>query len=153
MKTTLQHNVTLEQPIDKVWAVLSDPWQVAPCLPGAEVTEALSDTEYAGKVKIKLGPLGLTVKGRIVVEELDHASYKIRMRGKGQDALGAGSASMTMTGQLTSLGDSSTALATEAEIEINGRMAQFASRLIHSVSDSMFNKFLANLQKKLSEAG
>ena len=75
------------------------------------------------------------------------------MRGKGKDALGAGSASMTMTGQLTSLGDSSTALATEAEIEIHGRMAQFASRLIHSVSDSMFNKFLANLQKKLSEAG
>ena len=40
-----------------------------------------------------------------------------------------------------------------AEVEINGRMAQFASRMIKSVSESMFNKFLANLQNKLAENG
>ena len=65
MKTNLQHNVTVDQPIEKVWAVLSDPWQVAPCLPGAEITEAVSDTEFKGRVKVKLGPLSMSMKGTI----------------------------------------------------------------------------------------
>ncbi len=153
MKTNIQHNVTVDQPIEKVWALLSDPWQVAPCLPGAEITEAVSDTEFNGRVKVKLGPLSMSMKGKITIEELDAGAYKIRMRGKGNDVLGAGNASITISGQLTSLGESSTALATDAEVEINGRMAQFASRLIQGVSDTMFNKFLANLQQKLSETG
>lgn len=147
----MRHDVTVEQPIEKVWALLSDPREVAPCLPGAEITEAVSDTEYNGHVKIKIGPLSLRVKGKIVIEEMDAANYKIRMRGKGNDSLGAGNASLTLSGRLSSLGDSTTRLITDTEVEINGRMAQFASRMIKSVSESMFNKFLANLQKKLAE--
>ena len=153
MKTQLQHNVTVDQPIEKVWALLSDPRQLAPCLPGAEITEAVSDTEFNGRVKVKLGPLSLSVKGKIIIEELDAGAYKIRMRGKGNDTTGAGSASLTISGQLTSLGESRTALVTDAEVEINGRMAQFASRLIQGISETMFNKFLANLKQKLSETG
>ena len=151
MKTNLQHNVTLDHPIAKVWGLLSDPWQVAPCLPGAEITEAVSDTEFNGHVKLKLGPISLRVKGQIVIEELDAAAYKIRMRGMGKDSLGAGTASLTLTGQLTEIGGGTTAMAADAEVEINGRMAQFASRIIKNVSDSMFNKFLANLKEKLAE--
>lgn len=151
MKTNVRHNVTVDQPIEKVWAIMSDPWKVAPCLPGAEITEAIGNNEFNGRVKLKLGPLSLSVKGRIAIEELDAGAYSIRMRGKGNDLSGAGNASVTLQGQLTRLGDSDTAIATDAEVEINGRMAQFAGRLIQGVSETMFNKFLANLKQTLSE--
>ena len=41
-------------PVDEAWAVLTDIEGIAPCLPGAQLTEVDGD-EYRGQVKIKVG--------------------------------------------------------------------------------------------------
>jgi len=33
----------VKEPIERVWSFLSDPRKVAPCLPGAQITEAIDD--------------------------------------------------------------------------------------------------------------
>ena len=43
-------------PVDEAWAVLTDIEGIAPCLPGAQLTEVDGD-EYRGQVKIKVGPI------------------------------------------------------------------------------------------------
>lgn len=149
MKTTIENDVTISQPIDKVWDMLSDPHKVAPCLPGAEITDAVSDTEFNGLVNLKLGPLSLKVKGQVEIQEKDDGAYRIRMKGKGTDSMGGGMASMVLNGQLTKVDDNTTQMVANAEVEINGKMAQFASRMIKSVSDSMFKKFIANFEERL----
>ena len=40
-----------------VWSVLNDPEQVVVCVPGAQLTEALDENHFNGKVMIKIGPV------------------------------------------------------------------------------------------------
>src|SRR5215469_8284317 len=51
----LAHEFTVDTPIDRAWAVLTDVERIAPCMPGAELTEVDGDT-YHGLVKVKVGP-------------------------------------------------------------------------------------------------
>ena len=48
MQVTLKNEFIIDQPIDKVWEFLSDPYKVAPCLPGAEILEAVDEKTYRG---------------------------------------------------------------------------------------------------------
>ena len=149
MEIKLEDSFTIDEPIEKVWKFLSDPQQVAPCLPGAEILEVVSDTEYKGAVKLKLGPFSAQFKGEVVIEHMDAASHEIRMVGKGKDARGTGSASMVIVGKLNALPDGGTEMYSTSQLTISGKMAQFGSRMIQDVSKSMFRQFTENFRARL----
>ena len=52
----LVHEFTVNTPVDLAWAVLTDVERIAPCMPGAQLTEVDGDT-YHGLVKVKVGPI------------------------------------------------------------------------------------------------
>ena len=141
MQITLRNDFTIDQPIEKVWAFLIDPYQVAPCMPGAAILEKVDDTTYKGALKMKLGPFSSQFKGEVVIEEMNEADHEIRMVGKGKDARGTGSATMTITGKLVALSDGGTEMQSTSDLVITGKIAQFGSRMIEDVSKSMFKKF------------
>jgi uncharacterized protein len=149
MQVTLKNEFVVKQPIERVWAFLSDPRKVAPCLPGAELTEAVNATTYRGIMKMKLGPFTQQFGGEVVIEKLDNAAHEIRMVGKGKDTKGTGSAAMVITGKLSSLPDGSTQMVSESDLTINGKIAQFGARMIEDVSKSMFGKFTESFTAQL----
>ena len=141
MQVTLNNSFTIQQPIDRVWAYLSDLNKVAPCLPGAEILEAVDAKTFRGAIKMKLGPFSTQFNGEVVIEHMDAAAREIRMVGKGKDASGTGSASMNISGKLTSLPDGGTRMESESDLVVSGKLAQFGARMIEDVSKSMFAKF------------
>jgi carbon monoxide dehydrogenase subunit G len=52
----LNHEFVVNVPVAEAWAILTDLERIAPCLPGAQLTEVEGDT-YRGQVKIKVGPI------------------------------------------------------------------------------------------------
>lgn len=150
MQVTLKNSFTIDQPIERVWKFLSDPYKVAPCLPGAEILEKVDDKTYKGAIKMKLGPFSSQFKGEVVVEHMDDAAHEIRMVGKGKDAKGTGSASMTITGKLKALPDGGTEMESQSDLIISGKLAQFGSRMIEDVSKSMFRKFTESFSARLA---
>ena len=52
----LEQSFDVAAPLEEVWAALIDVERVAPCLPGAEITEVGADGSYNGTFKVKLGP-------------------------------------------------------------------------------------------------
>ncbi len=150
MQVTLKNAFIIDQPIDKVWEFLSDPYKVAPCLPGAEILEAVDAKTYRGVMKMKLGPVTSQFKGEVVIEHMDPAAHEIRMVGKGKDAKGTGSASMTITGKLVSLPDGGTEMQSTSDLVISGKIAQFGSRMIEDVSKSMFKKFTDSFSARIA---
>ncbi|HUJ76716.1 MAG TPA: SRPBCC family protein [bacterium] len=141
MEVTLNQSFTVQQPIERVWAFLSDPRKVAPCLPGAELLEAVNDTTYRGAIKMKLGPFSAQFMGEVVVEHMDSAAHEIRMVGKGKDSKGTGSAAMTITGKLSAVSPTATEMVSQSHLVISGKIAQFGARMVEDVSKSMFSKF------------
>ena len=54
MKVKSNKTFQVNAAIGAVWSVLKDPEQVVVCVPGAQLTEALDEDQFKGKVTIKL---------------------------------------------------------------------------------------------------
>src|SRR6266566_8452760 len=82
-------------PPAEAWPVLMDIRRIAPCMPGAELTEVVDHRTYKGKMAVRLGPVALAFAGVVTFEELDNASYRARVKAQGTDAKGRGGANAT----------------------------------------------------------
>lgn len=149
MKTTIEKEFQLQEPIGKVWDNVSDPTKVVECVPGAAITKKIDDRNYQGTVTTTFGPVKASYNGEISITELDQVNHKMTLNGKGVDAKGKGSADMTMISELKTV-DGGTSVKFTMEISISGMLAQFGSRLIADVSNQLLNKFVGNFKNKLA---
>lgn len=151
MGIKIEKTFQVKEPIEAVWAFLSDPAKVAICVPGAQITEKIDESHYKGSISMKVGPAVTDFKGQIEVLRLDPEAHVLEMVGKGQDVRGKGSASMKMTGSLRALPDGGTEVVSVSEVNIVGILAQMGGRIINEVSNIMFQKFAKNFQEKLEQ--
>lgn len=144
----MQHHFTVPVPVDVAWPAMIDPEQVAPCMPGATLTSAEGD-EFAGSVKVKLGPISLLYKGKGAFQEVDAASRKVVIDASGKDARGNGTAAATVTVTLTDQG-SSTSAQVDTDLKVTGKPAQLGRGLMSEVGGKILHQFADNLAAKLS---
>jgi carbon monoxide dehydrogenase subunit G len=148
----IEKTFAVNQPIEKVWGLLSDPAKVASSVPDAQITEKIDDKTYKGSISVKVGPSLTDYKGEVQILRLDPQNHEIEIQGKGQDVRGRGSASMTMTGKLAILADGATQVTSISEVNVVGILAQMGSRVITEVSNIMFDKFSQNFQAMLQQS-
>ncbi|MCX5116024.1 SRPBCC family protein [Micromonospora sp. NBC_00362] len=146
MKITNEFAVTV--PIERAWAVLTDLEGLAPCLPGAQLTDVDGDV-YQGRVRVKVGPVVSEFAGTARFVEKDDAAYRGVIDAKGRDARSAGTASALVTAHLRPDGDR-TVVSVDTDLKISGRLAQFGSGMIKEVSGKLLAQFVANLEAKLA---
>jgi carbon monoxide dehydrogenase subunit G len=148
MAVIIEKTFRVDEPVEKVWALLSDPRKVATCVPGAQITEQVDDKTYKGAIKVKVGPSTNEFKGELQVLRLDAQTHDLEILGKGQDVRGKGSASMKMTGKLQTV-DGGTEVVSSSELTVVGILAQMGARVITEVSNIMFEQFVNNFKKQL----
>jgi carbon monoxide dehydrogenase subunit G len=141
---------TVDLPVDKAWALLTDLEQIAPCLPGARLTGVDGDV-YQGKVTVKVGPVISEFAGTAQFTEKDDTAYRGVIDAKGRDARSAGKAAALVVAQLTADGDK-TVVSVDTDLKISGKQAQFGAGLIKEVSGKLLAQFVANLETKLAAA-
>ena len=151
MAIKIEKTFQVQEPIESVWKFISDPRKVANCLPGAQIIETVDDRTFKGVIKVQVGPSVTDYKGQVHIERLDDQQHEIELVGKGQDIRGKGSASMKMTGKVQSLPDGSTEVASVAEVNVVGLLAQLGARMIQEVSNKMFAEFTSNLRLRLEQ--
>lgn len=149
MTTTINKKFELEEPIEKVWIYLADPTKIVTCVPGASLTEKIDAQNFKGQVAMKLGPVKVKFNGAVEIEELDKSNWNMKLKGKGLDAKGKGSADMKMNGILQEI-PTGTAVDFTMTLSIVGKLAQFGSRLIGDVTDQVLNQFIGNFKAKLA---
>jgi uncharacterized protein len=151
MALKIEKTFEVQEPVEKVWAFLSDPRQVATCVPGAQIVEQMDEKTYKGAIKVKVGPSVTDYNGEVQIVRLDTENQTIEILGKGQDVRGRGSASMRMTGTLRALPNGGTQVTSVSEINVVGILAQMGSRVITEVSNIMFGEFVKNFQARLQQ--
>ncbi|HKF21714.1 MAG TPA: SRPBCC family protein [Candidatus Angelobacter sp.] len=148
MAVRVEKTFQVQQPVERVWAFLSDPRRVATCVPGAQITEQVDDRNYKGAISVKVGPSVTDYRGTVEIVRLDPDAHEIEILGKGQDVRGKGSASMKMTGTLRAL-ENGTEVVSVSELNVVGILAQMGARVINEVSNIMFEQFAECFRQKL----
>lgn len=146
----LNHEFAVNVPIDQAWQILTDLERIAPCLPGAQLTEIEGDT-YRGQVKIKVGPILAQFKGQASFVSRDDNAHKATLKGEGRDTTGKGNASAMITAELTSITPTSTKCTVHTDLSISGKVAQFGRGALADVSDKLLAQFSENLNTLISE--
>ena len=148
MEVKLDKQYPLGVDAARAWALLSDLKATAACMPGAEITEQLSDTSYKGGVKVKVGPAVAQFGGTVDVLEKVDAERKVVMRGKGADK-GGSSASMDLTATIVPdpANPAHCVLNGSAAVIVNGKFAQFGGRMMVQVSEMILGQFVENFRQ------
>lgn len=143
----LTNEFVIDRPVADTWKILNDLEFIAPCMPGAQLTEIEGD-EYRGLVKIKVGPISANYKGKARFVEQDEANGKAVLRAEGRDPR-QGNANALVTATMAALSESTTTVKVHTELSLSGKIASFGRGAIEDVSKKILGQFTDNLRDKL----
>ena len=145
----LEQSFEVQAPLERVWKTMIDIERVAPCLPGAEITEAGEDGSFRGNFTVKLGPTTAAYRGELELQEVDDAAHRVVMRASGQDKRGQGSAKATIVSAMSSAGEL-TKVEVETDFTITGRLARFGrGGMIEDISNRLLKDFAECMQQRI----
>src|SRR6266480_4834155 len=141
----------LAAPIEAAWAYLLDVPKIAHCVPGASLTEVIDDKTYGGKVDVKLGPIGVSYKGRITIQSVDESAHTVSIRAEGSETRGRGGASATTTQLQPS--EKGTSVIMTTDVAVSGVVAQFGrTGIMQEVAQRMAQRFASCVDQELKAA-
>jgi carbon monoxide dehydrogenase subunit G len=140
-------------PPAQAWPVLMDIERIAPCMPGAEVTEVVDADTYKGRISVRLGPVALTFAGVVEFLERDNASHTARVKAQGTDAKGRGGANATASFRLEPIPAGSKVLV-HTNLTLSGSVAQYGRGvgMIQATASQLMKQFADCLKKELARS-
>ncbi|WP_407563913.1 SRPBCC family protein [Streptomyces sp. 184] len=147
----MQHHFAVPIAADEAWKVLLDVERIAPCMPGASLDSVEGDT-FGGRVKVKVGPVGLTYKGTAEIVSRDESTHTAVIKARGRDSRGNGTATATVTMVLSAAADGAeTGVDVLTELDVTGRPAQLGRGVMADVGGRIIGQFAAALAEQLHE--
>jgi hypothetical protein len=140
-------------PPAQAWPVLMDIARIAPCMPGAQLTEVVGPETYKGNIAVRLGPVALTFAGLVKFEEIDDANRTARVKAQGTDAKGRGGANAAASFRLEPAGAGSKVVV-HTDLTLSGAVAQYGRGvgMIQATAGQLMKQFADNLKKQLAAA-
>jgi len=121
----IENQFTVAAPAEELWSYLLDVERVAPCMPGAELTEVIDDRNWKGTVHAKFGPVSMSFAGTVTMEERDDTAHRVVLKAKGMEQKGKGAANASVTSWLEPAGEpGTTTVKMQADITLTGAAAQ-----------------------------
>jgi carbon monoxide dehydrogenase subunit G len=145
----IKNGFEVDAPIDHVWAYMLDVAKVAPCMPGAELTETVDETTWKGNVTIRLGPVKMGFGGTVAMTERDDAAHHVVLKADGREQRGRGAASALITTDMSEAG-AGTKVEFVTDLTITGAAAQYGRGMIQDISSKLTNEFAECLKANIA---
>ena len=147
----IENEFTVHAPIDFVWEYLLDVEKIAPCMPGAELTEVVDEKTWKGKLIMKFGPVSMSFAGTVTMESRDDVAHRVVLAAKGMEQKGKGAANATVTSWLEP-GEAGTHAKMQADITLTGAVAQMSRGLMPEISKKLTQQFADCLEASMGAA-
>src|SRR5689334_551001 len=144
-----ENEIEVAQPPKELFAFLTDVERVAPCLPGASIDGREGD-DYTGSMKVKVGPITGTYKGKMRFLEQAEDALRAVMSARAAEVNGQGDAEAKITTQIEEAGEDVSRIVMETDLQMRGRVAQFGRGAMEKISQRMFDEFARNLEREMS---
>lgn len=149
----ITNDIVVDAPLDKVWTYMLDVPNLAPCLPGAELTGDDGEGTYDGKVVARLGPVKLNFSGKARIVSTNEATHTLVLHAAGAEDKGKGTADMMLTATLVPAGGGRTTMKVVQDLTISGAAAQFGRGMIADVTSVLMRSFAECLQFNINNQG
>ena len=138
-------------PPAQAWPVLMDIKRIAPCMPGAELTEVVDPMTYKGKISVRLGPVSLAFAGLVRFEEVDNQNHTARVKAQGTDAKGRGGANAAASFRLEPTAGGSRVLV-HTDLSLSGLVAQYGRGVgvVQTTAAKLMEQFADALKVELA---
>lgn len=147
----LENSFVVPAGIDQAWRTLLDVEKIAPCMPGAALTEVNGD-EFNGTVKVKLGPVTMTYGGKASFLSKDDQAHVAVIEGVGKETRGSGTAKALVTTALHEIGPNETRVDVTTDLAITGKPAQFGRGVMQDVASRLVTQFADNLSAVMAQS-
>jgi uncharacterized protein len=145
----LENSFTISADVETAWKTILDVETIAPCMPGA-ILESIDGDEFAGNVKVKLGPVSMVYGGEARFTSKDHATHTVIIDGTGKESRGTGTAKANVAITLVVLSSSETRVDVTTELTITGKAAQFGRGVMQDVAGRLVTQFAGNLEQVIA---
>jgi len=139
----------------EAWVVLMDIRRIAPCMPGAELTEVVDERNYKGRVAVRLGPVALAFAGLVTFEEIDSANRTARVKAQGTDSKGRGGAHALASFRIEDAPGDAARVLVHTNLTLSGSVAQYGRGvgMIQATAAQIMKQFADNLKAQIAREG
>ena len=135
-----------------VWDVLSNPYSVVECVPGAAVGDKQEDGSYDATLTVKFGPAKVAFRARFTLE-LDPAAMSGSVSSKAKDNQGGTRVKTDMAFKVTAgAAPGTSVIAIDAQVDIGGKLASLVESGSNLVVKYMTKEFSERLAAKVAGA-
>jgi hypothetical protein len=145
----VENSFEVNAPRSQAWDLLMDVPRVIPCMPGAELTETVDETNWKAKMGVKLGPISLTFATDVAQTDADEAAATVELSAKAREVRGRGGAQAKIRSTLVEL-DSGTRVDIATDLALSGAVAQYGRGIVADVSAQLVEQFAECLQAQLA---
>jgi len=151
----LHHEFEVAVDVRDAWPAFLDMPRIAPCMPGAEVTEVIDERHVKGEARVKVGPVSLRFAGVGEMTEIDDGNRSAVLAARGSDAKGRGNADADVRFSLHDAGENLTRVEVHTTLNLTGSVAQYgrASGLVDEIANQLIADFVECLERELARPG
>lgn len=145
----LDQKVVVKAAPERVWEFVMDIPAVSRCVPGVESFEKVDDDTFLGSLKVKVGPIGVTLSGKVIVVERDRENLRSRMDVQAAEKRLNSAVSAHATITLVPLSETETELQIHTESSILGKLGEFGQAVMRRKADQIVGEFARNMAKAI----
>ena len=146
----LENRCLVPADVQRTWELIMDIPRAAACVPGmAEVVQE-EDGSYRASMRVKVGPMGLTLAGTLQVLEQDPSKGEARFLIEASDRKVGGAVRADLLIQLRSDEGNHTELVLNTDTTFIGRLGELGQPLIRRKANNTMQDFARNLAEQLS---
>jgi uncharacterized protein len=142
---------TVKAPVEKVWAFLRDPQQVAQCIPGTERVDVLDDTHYHVVAGARVSFLSLSFAMNVTLTEIEEPR-RLVSTAEGMDGRLKERVKLSSALTLEPLGPDATAVGYRIELTVFGKLASLGFSVIRGKAGQMAADFATAIRTRLETA-
>lgn len=137
---------------EALWQFLLDVPQMATCVPGVESVTASGDEQYAGRMRVKIGPIHLTLQGVMSIQERDQQQWRAVTQAEANDRRVGGGVHVTAHMTLVESSPAATELVIQAQARLLGKLGEFGQPVIRKQAEAIIAEFARNVAARFHGA-
>lgn len=136
----IEDSFHVRAPIDKVWRFITDPDQVAPCLPGCEKVEVTGPNTYRASIRVALGPIKTTFQVNVELTEQQPPHFAASTT-RGEEGGKASTLSARSELRLRAIDESSTEVHYSSDVSVFGRLGKYGLGMMKKRAETIGGEF------------